>query len=95
MRVTKRQADVLQAVLEGLSDKEIACRLCVSVSCAKFHVQQLFRKYNVHDRRSLAGKFGRFVVEVRWVPASHGKARTETDPSAEPQRFQHRVRIND
>jgi DNA-binding CsgD family transcriptional regulator len=95
VRLTKRQADVLRAVLEGLSDKEIACRHCISISCAKFHVQRLFRKYNVHDRRSLADKFGRFVVEVRWIPASRDKSRAEADPSKEPRRFPHRVRIND
>jgi DNA-binding CsgD family transcriptional regulator len=95
MRLTKRQAEVLQALLGGLSDKEIADRLCISLSCAKFHVQRIFRKYKVHDRQSLAGKFGRFEVEVRWVPLPRRESEDEEHANNEPRSFSHRVRTDD
>jgi len=50
---TRREREVLQGVLEGLSNKEIAGRLGTTESAVKSLVQQLFGKTGVHSRSQL------------------------------------------
>ncbi len=52
-RLTERERDVLRAVFEGLSNKEIATRLQVSETAVKATLQQLFGKAGVHTRGQL------------------------------------------
>jgi DNA-binding NarL/FixJ family response regulator len=53
-RLTRREADVLNLLAEGLTDRQIADRLVVEMSTVKFHRQNVFRKLGVHSR-SAAG----------------------------------------
>lgn len=53
IRLTDRDRQVLGAVLEGLSNKEIAQRLSVSESAVKSSLQQLFAKTGVRTRSQL------------------------------------------
>ena len=46
----KRETEVLQLISEGKSNKEIAIILDISVSTVKFHVSNLFRKFNARSR---------------------------------------------
>ena len=50
MQLSHRQQEVLRAVMENLSNKEIAQRLHFSERTAKFHVSALLGKFNVHSR---------------------------------------------
>lgn len=50
---TEREQQVLAAVFEGLSNKEIAARLSVSESSVKATLQQLFSKTGVRTRSQL------------------------------------------
>jgi two-component system, NarL family, nitrate/nitrite response regulator NarL len=50
---TRREREVLQGVIEGLSNKEIAERLQTTESAVKSLVQQLFGKTGVHSRSQL------------------------------------------
>jgi DNA-binding NarL/FixJ family response regulator len=52
-RLSERETDVLRAVFEGLSNKEIALRLAVSESSVKATIQQLFLKTGVRTRSQL------------------------------------------
>ncbi len=52
--LTKRQSDVLEALLEGKSNKEIARILYVSESTVKVHVRQIMRKFGVANRTQAA-----------------------------------------
>ena len=54
-RVTAREAEVLAAVAEHLTNAEIAARLYLSVRTVESHVSSLLRKLQVADRRALAG----------------------------------------
>ncbi len=54
MRVSGREAQVLAAVGEHLSNAQIASRLHVSVRTVETHVSSLLRKLGVADRRGLA-----------------------------------------
>jgi len=52
-RLTMRQADVAACICLGLNNREIAERLVISVETVKSHVQQVFRKFDVHSKEEL------------------------------------------
>ena len=52
-RLTPRQREVLQLVAEGLTTKEIAQRLHISVKTAETHRVDLMRTLDIHDVASL------------------------------------------
>jgi DNA-binding CsgD family transcriptional regulator len=59
IRLTRSEGEVLAGVLRGLSNKEIACNLNISVRTVKFHVSSLLAKFRVHGRMEL-------VREAAW-----------------------------
>jgi DNA-binding NarL/FixJ family response regulator len=52
-RLSRREKEVLEALLQNLSNKEIASRLTMSERTAKFHVSNLLAKYGVRRRADL------------------------------------------
>src|SRR5262249_28484972 len=52
--ISTREAEVLQAVSEHLSNAEIAARLFISVRTVESHVSSLLRKLKASDRRARA-----------------------------------------
>ena len=52
-RLSPREREVLEAVLENLSNKEIARKLNISERTAKFHVSNLLAKFEVKRRVDL------------------------------------------
>ncbi len=73
--VSAREAEVLAAVAEHLTNAEIAERLFISVRTVESHVSSLLRKLQVADRRELAGAADAFlsVPSVEW-PVRRGAA---------------------
>jgi len=53
MHISQRQQEVLRAVLQNLSNKEIAAKLNVSERTVKFHVSALLKKFHVTGRVGL------------------------------------------
>lgn len=51
--VTPRESEVLRLLGEGLANRAIAERLGISTRTAQKHVENLFKKFNVHGRRDL------------------------------------------
>jgi DNA-binding NarL/FixJ family response regulator len=49
-RMTPRQAQILQLVAAGLSDKEIASRLRVSPRTVQSHLDRFFMEHGIHKR---------------------------------------------
>lgn len=49
-QLTRRERDVLQALAEGLNDREIAARLGVSPETARTHMGNLLAKFGVESR---------------------------------------------
>jgi DNA-binding NarL/FixJ family response regulator len=45
-----RECEVLELMVAGLSNHDIADRLCISLRTVKFHVSNILRKLDVHSR---------------------------------------------
>lgn len=48
--LTSREREVLALVAGGLSDREIAAHLVLSLATVKWHNRQIFDKLQVHSR---------------------------------------------
>ncbi len=53
-QLTKRELEVLKLITEGLLNKEIAHKLCISEKTVKNHVSNIFKKIDVYDRTQAA-----------------------------------------
>lgn len=53
-QLTKRELEVLQCIVDGMSNKEIAGVLFISEKTVKNHITNLFRKIDVSDRTQAA-----------------------------------------
>lgn len=54
--LSQREVDVLRLVVEGLSNEEIADRLCLSIETVKTHMRHIMEKLAVSDRTQAAVK---------------------------------------
>jgi DNA-binding NarL/FixJ family response regulator len=57
------QMEILRLVAEGLSNREIADRVCLSPNTVKSHVHEIFRKLHVGNRVAAALK----ASEANWI----------------------------
>jgi two-component system, NarL family, nitrate/nitrite response regulator NarL len=67
-RISIREREVLVAIAEGLSNKEIACRLEVSVRTVETHRERIMRKLNLHGAADLT----RFAIAEGLIPLPNG-----------------------
>jgi len=56
-RLTTREREILELVVHGLGNKEIAERLSVTVAAVRFHLKHIYQKLHVHSRTEAALKF--------------------------------------
>jgi DNA-binding NarL/FixJ family response regulator len=56
-QLTAREREVLELVVHGLSNKEIADRLSVTVAAVRWHLKHIYHKLHVHSRTEAALKF--------------------------------------
>ncbi|MFO1514755.1 MAG: response regulator transcription factor [Verrucomicrobiota bacterium] len=56
-QLTTREREVLDLVVHGLSNKEIAERLGVTVAAVRWHLKHIYNKLHVHSRTEAALKF--------------------------------------
>lgn len=54
--LTTRESEIIHLVAQGLSNREIALRLHLSLSTIKVHIYNIFRKLNVHNRTQAVAK---------------------------------------
>jgi len=54
VKVSRREQEVLDCILQGCANKEIACKLNVAERTVKFHVSSLLAKFGVTDRVALS-----------------------------------------
>jgi DNA-binding NarL/FixJ family response regulator len=65
-RLTSRERQILHLIDDGLSNKEIACRLYIEVSTVKNHVHYILAKLGARRRSEAAAK-ARIRSEVGWA----------------------------
>jgi len=63
--LTKRESEVARLVADGLSNKEIAERLVISVRTAEAHVENILVKLNLNSRTQVAAWFSGQAAEAR------------------------------
>jgi DNA-binding CsgD family transcriptional regulator len=56
VKLSKREREALVHLAQGLSNREIAKRLGISINTVNKHVQQIFTKLNVRNRVQAAAK---------------------------------------
>ena len=66
VRLTSREAEVLQLVAEGFANKQIAAELSISIKTVEKHRQQAMNKLNIHDVAGLT----RYAIARGWVERS-------------------------
>ena len=66
VQLTAREQEVIQAVAEGLSNKEIARQLSISPRTVNYHLDNLFAKLGVNSRTEAAI----YALRQGWVPRS-------------------------
>jgi DNA-binding CsgD family transcriptional regulator len=54
VKVSRREQEVLDCILQGFTNKEIAAKLNVAERTVKFHVSSLLAKFGVSDRVALS-----------------------------------------
>ncbi len=60
IRLTRRQRDVLNLIVQGMSNKEIVRSLKLAEGTVKIHIAALFAKLGVHRRAAVAAASSRF-----------------------------------
>jgi two-component system, NarL family, nitrate/nitrite response regulator NarL len=53
-QLSRREAAILNALVQGASNKVIACRLCITEATVKVHVKAILRKIRVKNRTQAA-----------------------------------------
>jgi LuxR family maltose regulon positive regulatory protein len=49
-RLSEREIEVLQLIAEGLTNREIASRLFLSLNTVKAHTRNIYGKLDIHNR---------------------------------------------
>ena len=74
--VSAREAEVLAALAEHLTNAEIGARLFISIRTVESHVSSLLRKLQADDRRALAAVAATVRPAVAAAPGSGGRPRS-------------------
>jgi DNA-binding NarL/FixJ family response regulator len=67
--LTGREREVLELVAQGLSNKEIASALVITINTVKRHLKSIFRKLGVHTRAAAAAKAISAGIPAEWPEA--------------------------
>jgi DNA-binding NarL/FixJ family response regulator len=74
VEISRREREVLDLLLENLSNKEIAAKLFVAERTVKFHVSNLLSKFGVHRRADLIVMWMRRAMRFRGNRGSGSRA---------------------
>ncbi len=73
--LTDREMEILELIIEGMSNKEIAYRLGISQQTVKNHITSILSKLNLSDRTQAAI----YALQRGWVRLPSQQAREKTD----------------
>ena len=71
--ISRREREVLDLLLENLSNKEIASKLFISERTVKFHVSNLLSKFGVQRRADLIVRWMQRTSAFPWLARDLGK----------------------
>jgi DNA-binding NarL/FixJ family response regulator len=74
VEITRREREVLDLLLENLSNKEIAAKLFVAERTVKLHVSNLLSKFGVHRRTDLIVMWMRRATAFPWQSRKRGQS---------------------
>jgi DNA-binding NarL/FixJ family response regulator len=57
-RLTEREKEILQKLMQGLGYKQIASDCGIARETLNTHMKSIYRKLNVHSRAEVAARFG-------------------------------------
>jgi DNA-binding NarL/FixJ family response regulator len=66
--ITRREHHVLQRICRGLSNKEIADELAITVWTVAVHLKSIYKKFSVHSRTEAAMKYRDSLSHPRCLP---------------------------
>lgn len=66
VNLSKRETEILDLLVQGLANKEIADRLGLSIETVRVHLRRIYEKLHVHSRTEAAMKY-RDASERGWV----------------------------
>jgi DNA-binding NarL/FixJ family response regulator len=69
LHLPQRQAEITRHIMCGLSDKQIARAMGISITTVRTHMSRLFRKFDLNDRMEL---MLRVFTCLRQYDAAHG-----------------------
>lgn len=55
-KLTPREAQIVAAIEEGLTNKEVAIRLDISLETVKYHIKHIYQKLEVNSRHALISR---------------------------------------
>ncbi len=55
-KLTPREAQVVEAIEEGLTNKEVAIRFDISLETVKYHIKNIYEKLQVNSRHALISR---------------------------------------
>ena len=55
--LTRREHEILELLINGLSYKEIADKCCISIQTLNSHIKNIYNKLGVHSRSEASAKF--------------------------------------
>jgi DNA-binding CsgD family transcriptional regulator len=84
VHLSHRQQEVLRAILQGLTNKEIASKLNISERTIKFHVSLLLQKFGVENRLGLMRKANDFLVARLAAGSEDARSLPGRETSAAP-----------
>jgi DNA-binding CsgD family transcriptional regulator len=67
--LSRRERDVVAALLTGLDTRAVSARLCISRHTVQDHLKSVFRKTGAHSRRELLARFSGASDETSAPPA--------------------------
>lgn len=80
-QLTMREQEILSLITDGLSNREIADKLVVTVSTVKWHITQLYKKLGVRSRMQAIVRARELNLVVDDMPASDVNQISQTDIS--------------
>ena len=94
-RLTPREEQVLQLLVEGLSNKEIATRLHLTEGTVRNHVSRVIAKLQANDRtQAVIAALRRGLVDL-WRNATHAKEWNEFASNRQPHLFRYKRSATD